>query len=109
MGEFTKMIVMHEREFRMRIYDYFDSLTDEERADIDFLRGEFSALFEMLCWMEKVDGILVWYGEYGVTPERLVWLDEADLFAEKALEILKEEVTNYAQATNQATNKSSQR
>ena len=103
MSEFTKMIVMQEREFRTRIYDHFGSLTDEERADIEVLKGEFYALFEMLCWMENVDGILVWCGEYGVAPERLIWLDEADLFVEKALEILKEEVTNYAKAANNAT------
>jgi hypothetical protein len=105
MSEFTKMIVMHEREFRIRIYDHFWSLTDEECASIEVLRDELSAFFEMLCWMEKVDGILVWCGEYGVTPERLIWLDDADLFTEKALEVLKEEVTNYAKAAN----KSSQR
>jgi hypothetical protein len=105
MSEFTKMIVMHEREFRTRIYDHFGSPTDEECTSSEVLKDEFYALFEMLCWMEDVDGILVWCGEYGVMPERLIWLDDADLFAEKALEVIKEEVINYVQAAN----KSSQR
>jgi hypothetical protein len=106
MSEFTKMIVMHEDEFYMRLGDFlFGSLTDEERADENVLRSELEIWFETLRWAEGVDGVLIWYGKYGVSPTKLVWLDDADIFAEHALSILKEEVTNYAKATN----KSSQR
>ena len=101
MSEFTKMIVMHEDEFYMRLLDFlFGSLTDEERTDEDILRSELELWFETLKWSENTDGILVWHGKYGTMPEKLVWLDDASLFAEKALEFLKEEVTNYAQAAN---------
>jgi len=101
MSEFTKMIVMSENEFYTRLLDFvFGALTDEERDDEDVLRSELEMWFETLKWAEGVDGILVWYGKYGTMPEKLVWLDDASLFAEKALEILKEEVTNYAQAAN---------
>jgi hypothetical protein len=102
MSEFTKMIVMHENEFYTRLLDFvFGSLTDEERADEDILRGELELWFETLKWSEGVDGVLIWHGGYGVAPTKLVWLDDADLFAEHALKILKDaEVTNYAQAAN---------
>jgi hypothetical protein len=103
-NEFNKMIVMHENEFHLRLYDFlFGSLTDEERADEDVLRSELEIWFETLRWAEGVDGVLVWYGKYGVSPTKLVWLDDADIFAEHALSILKEEVTNYAKAANNAT------
>jgi hypothetical protein len=102
MGEFTKMIVMHENEFYTRLLDFvYGALTDEERADKDILQGQLETWFEMLEWSEGVDGILVWHGKYGTMPEKLVWLDDANLFAEYALRILKDaEVTNYAQTTN---------
>ena len=101
MSEFTKMIVMSESEFYTRLSDFvFGALTDEERADEDVLRSELEIWFETLNWSEGVDGILVWHGKYGTMPEKLVWLDDANLFAEKALEILKEEVINYAQDAN---------
>jgi len=101
MSEFTKMIVMHENEFYTRLLDFvFGSLTDEELADEDILRSELELWFETLKWSEGVDGVLILHGSYGVAPTKLVWLDDADLFAEHALKILKEEVTNYAQAAN---------
>ena len=104
MSEFTKMIVMHENEFHTRLLDFvFGALTDEERADEDVLRSELEIWFETLKWSEGVDGVLIWHGSYGVAPTKLVWLDDASLFAEHALEILKEEVTNYAQAANNTT------
>ena len=102
MSEFTKMIVMHENEFYTRLSDFLlGALTDEERADEDVLRSELELWFETLKWAEGVDGVLVWYGKYGVAPTKLVWLDDADLFAEHALKMLKgAEVTDYAQAAN---------
>jgi len=105
MSEFTKMIVMSESEFYMRLSDFvFGALTDEEWADEDILRSELEIWFETLKWSEGVDGVLIWHGSYGVAPIKLVWLDDADLFAEHALKILKDaEVINYAQAANNTT------
>jgi hypothetical protein len=96
------MIVMSESEFRMMVQDWVGMLSKEERENAEVLQRALSELFFETCELNNTQGIIVWKGNMGRYPTKLIWIEDSETFIEHALKEagLTEEVRGHGESVH---------